>query len=55
MEEYKIYRTNKFNENILQDIVATFYNKELAEDFVLYEATIGNSYVIIKNGERIEI
>ncbi len=55
MEEYKIYKTNRFNDEILQDIVAIFYSKELAEEFVSYEITLGNSYAIIKNGERIEI
>ena len=51
MEEYKIYKTNRFNDEILQDIVAIFYSKELAEDFVSYEI----NYAIIKDGERIEI
>jgi len=55
MEEYKIYKTNRFNDEILQDIVAIFYSKELAEDFVSYEITLGNNYAIIKDGERIEI
>ena len=55
MEEYKIYKNNRFNDEILQDIVAIFYSKELAEDFVSYEITLGNNYAIIKDGERIEI
>lgn len=54
MEEYKIFRINKFNDELLQDIVAIFYDEELAKDFIEYQFTLGNNFAIFHNGERIE-
>lgn len=52
--KYKIWRTNRFNETILSELVAEFDNLELAKDFVEYQATMGESYAILKDGVRID-
>lgn len=44
--KYTIWSTNRFNEDILQDIVAYFNNLELAHEFVEYQAQKGQSYLI---------
>ena len=36
--KYKIWRTNRFNETILSELVAEFDDLELAKDFVDYQA-----------------
>lgn len=54
MMKYKIWRTNRFNDEILSELVAEFNNLELAKDFVEYQASIGNSYAILKDGVRID-
>lgn len=48
--KYKIWRTNRFNESILSEFVTEFDDLELAKDFVDYEATLGNSFVVLENG-----
>lgn len=52
--KYKIWRTNRFNDTILSELVAEFDDLELAKDFVEYQASIGNSYAILKDGVRID-
>lgn len=52
--KYKIWRTNRFNETILSELVAEFDDLELAKDFVEYQASLGNSYAILKDGVRID-
>lgn len=52
--KYKIWRTNRFDETILSELVAEFDNLELAKDFVEYQATLGESYAILKDGVRID-
>lgn len=52
--KYKIWRTNRFNETILSELVAEFEDLELAKDFVEYQATMGESYAILKDGVRID-
>lgn len=52
--KYKIWRTNRFNETILSELVAEFDDLELAKDFVEYQATLGESYAILKDGVRID-
>lgn len=52
--KYKIWRTNRFNDTILSELVAEFNDLELAKDFVDYQASIGNSYAILKDGVRID-
>lgn len=51
--KYKIWRTNRFDETILSELVAEFDDLELAKDFVDYQASIGKSYVILKDGVRL--
>lgn len=52
--KYKIWRTNRFDGEILSELVAEFDDLELAKDFVDYQATLGNSYAILKDGVRID-
>lgn len=52
--KYKIWRTNRFDETILSELVAEFEDLELAKDFVEYQATMGESYVILKDGVKID-
>lgn len=51
--KYKIWRTNRFNETILSELVAEFDDLELAKDFVDHQASIGKSYAILKDGVRL--
>ena len=51
--KYKIWRTNRFDAEILSELVAEFADFELAKDFVDYQASIGNSYAILKDGVRL--
>ena len=51
--KYKIWRTNRFNETILSELVAEFDDLELAKDFVDYQATLGESYAILRDGVRV--
>lgn len=53
--KYVIWRTNRFDDDILQDIVAKFADLELAKDFVNYQATLAESFVITKDGKRVEL
>lgn len=50
---YKIWKTNRFDAEILSELVAEFADFELAKDFVDYQASIGNSYAILKDGVRL--
>lgn len=53
---YTIWSTNRFNDDLLQKIVAKFSELNLARDFVEYQATLGNSYAVVdKDGKRIEM
>ena len=54
-KEYAIWRTNRFNEELLTEQVGVFYDLELAKDFVEYQATIGESFAIKCDGEIIEM
>lgn len=51
--KYKIWRTNRFDETILSELVAEFNDLELAKDFVDYQASLGNSFAILKDGVRL--
>lgn len=51
--KYDVWKCNKFNDDILSDFVAVFYNLELAKSFVDYQMTLGENYVVLKNGVRI--
>ena len=50
--EYAVWETNLFNEEILTKHVANFICFEYAKDFVEYQSTLGNSFVILKDGKR---
>lgn len=52
---YEVWKTNRFKEDILIELVAIFKNFEDARDFVEYESTICESYVILRDGKRIDI
>ena len=51
--KYKIWRTNRFNASILSEFVAEFNDLTLAKDFVDYEASLGETFAVIENGEII--
>lgn len=53
-ETFKIWRTNSFNNELLEECVGELYDLELAKELVSHQATLGNSYAITKNGVRIE-
>lgn len=53
--EYKIWKVNRFDDDILTELIATFYNLEIAKEFVNYQASIAESYAIVENGTRIYI
>ena len=54
-KEYKVYLANMWNEDLLQEIVAIFFDLEKAIEFVEYQATLGQTYVIKHNGKKIDI
>lgn len=49
---YEIYKTGCFSD-MRGEKVAVFYDLWLACNFVDYEATFGNSFVIICDGEEV--
>lgn len=53
--EYKVWKTNRFNDEILTELVAIFYDLKKAKDFVEYQSTISESHAIMENGKRIDI
>lgn len=52
--KYKIWRTNRFDEKILSELVAECDDLEFAKDIVEYQATMGEFYAILKDGVRID-
>jgi hypothetical protein len=53
--KYKVFKTNMFDDKILNDLVAVFCDLKSARDFVEYKSAFGESYCIIKDGKRINI
>ena len=53
--EYKVWLANMWDEDLLQEVVAIFFDLEKAIEFVEYQATLGRSYVIKHNGKKIDI
>ena len=53
--KYKVWLANMWDEDLLQEIVAIFFDLEKAIEFAEYQATLGRSYVITHNGKRIDI
>jgi hypothetical protein len=54
-KEYKVWSANMWDEDLLQEIVAIFYDLEKAIEFVESQATLGQTYVITQNGKKIDI
>lgn len=52
-EKYTIWKTNIFNAEILTDYIGVMNDLKLAKDFVDYQATMGESFAITKDGEVI--
>ena len=52
-QRFAVWRTNSFNDDILNELTAHFYDLEAAKDFVDYKASIGNTYVIMENNKII--
>ena len=50
--EYKVWKTNRFNDEILTELVAIFYDLKKAKDFVEYQSTIAKS-AIMENGKEL--
>lgn len=55
LEKYEIWKTNPFNEHILSECVGIMYSKKLAKDFVAYQASLGESYTVLKDGKEVEL
>ena len=53
--EYKVWKANMWDEDLLQEIVAIFFDLEKAIEFVEYQATLGRSYVIKQDGKKVDI
>lgn len=51
---YEIWRTNRFDNDIPVECVGRLYDLELAKDFVDHQATMGESFVIIRDGNKID-
>lgn len=45
--KYKIWRTNRFNENLLSEFVAECDDLDVAKGIVDYQATLGNTFVVL--------
>ena len=52
---YKVWKTNRFNENILVEIVAYFYDFKQAKDFVYEQSKNCENHVITLRGKIIDI
>ena len=53
--KYKVWEANMWDENLLQEIVAIFFDLEKAIEFVEYQATLGQTYIVKHNGKKIDI
>jgi hypothetical protein len=53
--KYKVWSANMWDENLLQEIVAIFFDLEKAVEFVECQASVGQTYVITQNGKKIDI
>lgn len=52
-QSFAVWRTNLFNDDILNELIAHFYNLETAKNFVDYQASLGNGFVVLQNNEKI--
>jgi len=55
MKQYKVWLANMWDEDLLQEIVAIFFDLEKAMEFVEYQLSLGRNCVIKHNGEKIDI
>ena len=53
--EYKVWLANMWNGDLLQEVVAIFFDLEKAIEFVEYQLTLGRSCVIKQGGKKIDI
>ena len=53
-QKFAVWSTNPFNDEMLDELIAHFYNLEAAKDFVDYQFSVyGNTFVILQNNKRI--
>lgn len=52
-KEYEIWKTNKFNDSPTE-CVGIMYDAALAEDFINYQASLGESFVVMRDGIRVD-
>lgn len=55
MKQYKVWLANMWDEELLQEVVAIFFDLEKAIEFVKSQATLGQTYVIKQDGKKIDI
>lgn len=56
MNEYKVYEVVPLTGALMfSNLVAVFYDLDLAKDFVNYQLTLGNYYGISHNGVQIDL
>ena len=53
--KYKVWSANMWDEDLLQEIVAIFFDLEKAIEFVKCQATGVQTYVIKHNGKKIDV
>ena len=51
--DYVVWRTGKFNDDMLVEVVAKFNDLDLAKSFIEYQATLGDRFAIVKDGKRV--
>lgn len=55
MKQYKVYLANMWDEDLLQEIVAIFFDLDKAIEFVDSQMDFGFTYIIKHNGKKIDI
>lgn len=52
---YQIWKVDKFNDKILTDHIADFFDLTYAKEFAYLEASTGETFAVLKNGIRIAL
>lgn len=52
-KKYEIWKTNKFNDNPTE-CIGIMYDIALAEDFVNYQASLGENFIVMCDGIRVD-
>ena len=52
---YQIWKVDRFDDKILTDHVADFFDLTYAKEFVYSEACTGEKFAVLKNGIRIAL